>query len=153
MNKILSLSVMAFLAIPLSALAGGNGRTVCVMRARPVAIQPAPRPVYYSYLSSFQSMRPSYVARPAAWGVSYGNYYYHPRVPVVYGHINPRLHYINPRLPNGYVGGLQNLPTNYVNIPPVFTRPVARPAPHRGGHGGGGAHGGGGHGGGGGRGK
>ena len=109
-----------------------------VLRSRPVAIQPVPRPYVYC-------VRPvvtpyTYAAPPAAnYGYGYGEFYGYnynpnccwPRVPVLYGHIQPRLHYVSPCFPNGYVGGLRNLPTNVVQIPHQFgrTAPVARPAP------------------------
>ena len=144
MNKFLCLSAVLSLAVLSPALAGGEGRTVCVLRARPVAVQPAPRPVVVTTYGA-NVMSPTF--RPSAtisgvgpFPTAYQGPYW--RVPVVYGNYVQRVHYVNPCLPNGYVGGLQNLPSNYVNIPRTFTRPAPRPAPPRGpagGHPGGGA--------------
>ena len=141
MNKTLSLlAVLALTTVP-DATAGGEGRTVCVMRTRPVAIQPAPRPIV-----TFEGnvMSPTFRLSATASGVgpfpSYRpGFLLGQRIPVIYGYNNPRLHYVSPILRNGYVGGLQNLPTNYVNIPPNFTRVPTRfvPRPHVGHHGGG----------------
>ena len=132
MKKLLCISAALSLASLSPALAGGEGRTVCVLRARPVAVQPAPRPVV-TVTYGANVMSPTF--RPAAYASGVGPFPtaitgYGWRVPVVYGNYVPRVHYVNPRLPNRYVGGLQNLPTNYVNIPPVFTRPAPRPAAH-----------------------
>jgi hypothetical protein len=123
-----------------AALAGGilpaaaQGRTVVVLRSRPVAINPAPRP----YICCPRPIVTpyTYAAPPAAnYGYGYGEFYGRNyggwlRVPAIYGHIQPRLHYVNPCVPNGYVGGLRNLPSNVVQIPHQFGRaPAARPAP------------------------
>jgi len=135
MNKLLLFAAAALLGGLLPAAA--QSRTVCVIRNRPVAIHPAPRPYIYC-------VRPvvtpyTYAAPPAAnYGYGYGGFYNSygqyccwPRVPVLYGHIHPRLHYVSPCLPNGYVGGLRNIPSNVIQIPHQFgrTAPVARPAP------------------------
>jgi hypothetical protein len=127
-----------------SAFANGSGRTVCVLRNRPAAIQPVPRSHHV------RAVRPS---EQAIFSARINPYYgYVPgrlstwfpgwKVPVVYGTVNPRLHYVSPILPNGYVGGLRNLPSNVVQIPPTF----GKPGFHRGGHMGGSGHSHGGHG-------
>ena len=141
--KKLILSAAMLLAAASTVTAGGEGRTICVIRQRPLAISPPPPSVVYPVLPV---VRTASVPRTGYYGYApgYGYTGYYNRVPVVYGHVNPRLHYVDPCKPNGYVGGIQNLPTNYVNIPPAFTRvqsypshrpapvhaaPVARPAP------------------------
>ncbi len=143
MKSQLILAAAVLLSAAAPAIAGDNGRTVCVLRARPVAIQPVYRPVVrpqrvgygstnsnYGYGSS-QGYSSSY-GYGGNYGDGYAGYGYSPgyyRVPVVYGHVNPRLHYVAPCLPNGYVGGIRNLPTNVVQIPPTFGKPAygARP--------------------------
>lgn len=144
MKKQLTLAVAALLSVAPSATAD-HGRTVCVFRARPVAIQPVHRPAATVH-------RPQFTASPATAYRGHAGYHYHPgyRVPVTYGHFIQRTHYVSPFRPNGYVGGLRNLPTNYVQIPPTFGRAGFHThAGHgHGGHGGQGGHGGGGHGGG-----
>ena len=132
MNKLLLLTAAAVLGT--ASIASAQGRTVCVLRHRPVAIQPAPRPVVYHVRRALPMHN---VSRPVSYyGYSYG---YSRRVPVVYGHINPRLHYVNPCLPNGYVGGLRNLPSNVIQIPHTFGR--SAPMSHAGhGHSGHGGH-------------
>ena len=139
MKSKLILAAAVLLSTAAPAVAGDNGRTVCVLRARPVAIQPVYRPVVrpqvagyrsnYGYSSNY-GYGGSYGPGYAGYGYSAGYY----RVPAVYGQINPRLHYVAPCLPNGYVGGIQNLPTNVVQIPPTFGKPAycapaPRPAP------------------------
>lgn len=114
MKKQLTLAVAALLSVAPSATAGDNGRTVCVFRARPVAIQPVHRPVA-------RITRPQFNAHSA--GIHHG-IPYHPgyRVPVTYGHFVQRTHYVSPFRPNGYVGGLRNLPSSVIQIPPTFGR-------------------------------
>lgn len=139
MNKTLSLlAVLALSTVP-NATAGGEGRTICVLRSRPVAIQPAPRPVYtYGANVMSPTFRPSAtISGVGPFPSYYPNRILGLRVPVVYGYSSPRLHYVSPVLRNGYVGGMQNLPTNYVNIPPNFSRAPMRPAVGRPGHHGG----------------
>lgn len=143
MNKILCLLAVASLTVIPDAAAGGEGRTVCVLRSRPVAIQPVyrQRPVitYGSHVMS-PTFRPSATISGVGPFPGYRpNWLYGYRVPVVYGFTNPRVHYVSPILRNGYVGGLQNLPSNYVNIPHNFSRApmrvVGRPGHPGGGHG------------------
>jgi len=128
MNKTFSLlAVLALTTVP-HATAGGEGRTVCVLRSRPVAIQPAPRPVV-TYGANVMS--PTFKPAETASGVGpfptrYPNRLFGLRVPVVYGYSSPRVHFVSPILRNGYVGGMQNLPTNYVNILPNFSRVPTR---------------------------
>ena len=128
MNKLI-LSAAVLLAAASTVTAGGEGRTICVIRQRPLAISPPPPSVVYPVLRTESVPRTGYYGYVPGYG--YTGYYN--RVPVVYGYANPRLHYVDPCKPNGYPGGIQNLPTNYVNIPPVFTRvpsyPAHRPAP------------------------
>ena len=123
LQLIIAAAVLLSAAAP--AIAGDNGRTVCVLRARPVAIQPVYRPVVRPRPSSYGTTNSNYGYGYAGYGYSPGYY----RVPAVYGQVNQRLHYVAPCLPNGYVGGLRNLPTNVVQIPPTFGKPAysARP--------------------------
>ncbi len=136
MNKLILFAAAALLGGLLPAAA--QSRTVCVIRNRPVAIHPAPR--HYIYCARPVITPYTYAAPPAAnygygygefYGRSYGHYAGWRRVPVLYGHIQPRLHYVNPCVPNGYVGGLRNIPSNVIQIPHQFGRPAvpARPAP------------------------
>lgn len=137
MNKLILFAAAAMLGGIVPAAA--QSRTVCVIRNRPVAINPAPRPIVCC-------VRP--VATPwvlsgpptANYGYGYGEFYgrssnhysgWWPRVPAIYGYIQPRLHYVSPCIPNGYVGGLRNIPSNVIQIPHQFgrTAPMARPAP------------------------
>lgn len=129
MKKQLTIAAAALLAASAPSTAGDNGRTVCVLRARPVAIQPVDRPVISRAQIAASSGDVSHriPCNPAL------------RVPVTYGQYVQRTHYVSPCMPNGYVGGLANLPTSVVQIPPSFTR-----APSYygyGGHGGNGGHG------------
>ena len=141
MKKLIVFS-LAGLSMALSATAGGHSQTVCVLRSRPVAIQPRPvhRPVQATPSTSYYSSgghAPEYsnygYSAYAASAYRYSPYYGY-KVPVIYGYTNPRLHYVNPCIPNGYIGGLRNLPTNVVQIPPTFGKPVnyggPRPGPH-----------------------
>lgn len=127
MKQFLTLALVALTVS--TATAGDRGRTVCVLRSRPVAIQPAPRIIVQA---------PPVVVRPAPLPVRpvYHGYHYpaypvnYAKVPVIYGRVNPRLHYVNPCLPNGYIGGLRNLPSNVIQIPPTFGKPRSYAVPH-----------------------
>ncbi len=156
MKKQLILAAAALIAASAPATAGDNGRTICVLRARPVAIQPVYRPAAaVAHHRIAAQPVPSFVGNYGYNGYAasnyggYSGYPFYPRVGVIYGNVNPRLHYVSPCRPNGYVGGIQNLPTNYVQIPPSFTRAPSYYGP-RPGYGGNGGNGGGGNGGGGG---
>ena len=128
MKMQLTLAVAVLVSAAAPAAADDRGRTVCVLRARPVAIQPVYRPVT-------RITRPQTAARPVS---AYSRNLCYPsnpalRVPVTYGQFIQRTHYVSPWMPNGYVGGIQNLPTNVVQIPPTFGRasscvPAARAA-------------------------
>lgn len=131
MNKLI-LSAAVLLAAASTVTAGGEGRTICVIRHRPLALCPPPPSICYPVRPTVGTAS---VPRTGNYGYVPGYAYsgYYNRVPVAYGYANPRLHYVDPCKPNGYAAGLQNLPTNYVNIPPAFTRvpsyPASRPAP------------------------
>lgn len=145
MKKQLILAVAALLSATASATAGDNGRTVCVLRARPVAIQPVHRSA-----PSIARFRIDEPAGSGFQGIPYDPGY---RVPITYGQFVQRTHYVSPFMPNGYVGGLRNLPSIVIQIPPTFGKsaffaPYCRGFGHGGatdgGHGGGhaGGHGG-----------
>jgi hypothetical protein len=139
MNKLVIMAAAASLAAAPSSLANDSGRTVVVLRNRPVAINPVPRPV----ISHVRFERPS---EEALFSARINPFYgYVPgrlstrflpalRVPAIYGTVNPRLHYISPIFPNGYVGGLANLPTSVVQIPPTFSRTFFHHGHHIGHH-------------------
>ena len=120
--KNLLVIALAAAACAVPASAGDRGRTVCVLRSRPVAIQPAPRVVVSRPAPRVVSAAPQtryYTGGGYSPGYSSCRPY---RVPVVYGTFVPRVHYVNPCLPNGYIGGLRNLPSNVIQIPPTFGR-------------------------------
>ncbi len=150
MKSQLILAAVVLLSAAAPAIAGDNGRTICVLRARPVAIQPVYRPVVRTQRVGYGTTNSNYgygygsshgysssYGYGGSYGYGYAGYGYSPgyyRVPAVYGQVNQRLHYVAPCLPNGYVGGLRNLPTNVVQIPPTFGKPAygapaPRPAP------------------------
>jgi len=153
MNKLI---VFAALLAGFVSTAAAQSRTVCVLRNRPVAIHPVPRPVVHRHCVAAPVNASSvYTSNAGHYNYGYINHgavggRFFPRVPAVYGYINPRLHYVSPCRPNGYVGvngygiGLQNIQSHYIQIPPSFTRapqmpsrpsamPPPRPAPHAGG--------------------
>ena len=154
MNNLTLMAAAGCLAMAPPAIANESGRTICVLRHRPAAIQPAPRPVVHHVRAARPSEEAMFSARiNPYYGYVPGRlstWYPAWRVPAFYGTINPRLHYVSPVLPNGYVGGMRNLPTNYVQIPPTFGRTQFHSRGHghmnHPGHGNGHGHGGNGHG-------
>jgi hypothetical protein len=131
MKQFLTLALAALIVSTSTSTstAGNRSHTVCVLRSRPVAIQPAPRII---------AQAPPVVVRPAPLPVRpvYHGYHYpactvnYAKDPVIYGRVSPRLHYVNPCLPNGYIGGLSNLPSNTIQIPPTFGKPGSYAVPH-----------------------
>lgn len=147
MNKLI---VFAALLAGFVSTASAQSRTVCVIRNRPVAIHPVARPVVHRhYVAASVNASSVYTSNAGHYNYGYLNHgavggSFYPRVPAIYGYINPRLHYVSPCRPNGYVGGLQNIPSQYIQIPQNFTQapqmpprasvlPPPRPAPHAGG--------------------
>lgn len=125
MNKLLTLAVMAAatLAGTAPAMAQAQGRTVAVLRNRPVAINPAPRATVNT--SSVRYRSPRYFSNRSVgnWGGNRG--------------WNNRGFNINnldwrvfsggfgyPFFQNGYVGGLENIPDIVIQIPERFGRPL-----------------------------
>lgn len=151
MKKLLTLlaAAAALLTTALPVTANDGGRTVCVLRQRPVAIHAAPRimvdagPVRYQQRAATYTNNGSW--RYGSGGYSYSPYNYSSYYsPSIWGQYNYSPYggrggyggnYYGGRgfggsygrYPhNGYVGGLRNLPSIVIQIPHTFGRHRSR---------------------------
>jgi hypothetical protein len=119
MKTHLSLMLAATFAAVVSPAAADPGRTVAVLRNRPLAISPAPV-VPRTIHRYTPSVAASYYRRAGALRAAsqFGS-----------GGLVPFGFHGIPAGRNGYVGGLANLPHIVVDIPPAFGKAGPWPAP------------------------